>query len=85
MCLSLNKQQQKKNNESYKIVRFLWRPQGSLLCICWFLCSVVLTILSECSIIQKDSPCLHVIIEVMDSDEELFLTQNCFSQEVLEP
>ena len=24
-------------------------------------------------------------MEFMDSDEELFLTQNCFSQEVLEP
>ena len=35
-----------------------------------------------CLIIQWVGPCFHV---TMDSDEELFLTQNCFSQEVLEP
>ena len=47
-----------------------------------FLCSLVLTILLACLIIQQAGPCFDVI---MDSDEELFLTQNCFEQEVLEP
>ena len=51
----------------------------------WFLCSVVLTILSACLIIQKVGPCFDVIAEFMDSNKDLFLTQNCFSQEVLEP
>ena len=41
-----------------------------------FFCSVVLTILSACSIIQQVGSCFHVI---MDSDKELFLIQNCFS------
>ena len=51
----------------------------------WFLCSVDLTILPACLIIQKFVPCFDVIAEFVDSDKELFLTQNCFLQEVLEP
>ena len=35
----------------------------SLLCIFWFLCSVVLTIVSVCSIIQLAGPCFRVIME----------------------
>ena len=33
---------------------------------------------------QYLGPCFHVIMEFMNSDEKPLLTQNCFSQEVLE-
>ena len=76
-----------KKNKSYKIVRF---RQGfekrfmassrefSLFFFFLFLCSLVLTILSRC--FQYYS-----VGRSMDSNKELFLTQNYFSQEVLEP
>ena len=66
----------------------LWRLQGNFLPFFFrFLSSVVLTILSACSIIQLVGPCFHVIMELMGSERQLsFLrTQNCFSQEVLKP
>ena len=76
-----------KKNKGYKIVRF---RQGferrfitssrelPLLFFFWFLCSLVLAILSF--------HLFHYLIgRSMDSNEELFLTQNCLSQEVLEP
>ena len=35
-------------------------------------CSVVLTILSTCSIIQQVGPCFHVIMGFIESEEEFF-------------
>ena len=53
----------------------LWRPQGSYLCVVsLFTCFDHFIGVSAYSVGRS-----------MDSNEELFLTQNYFSQEVLEP